>query len=55
VADLEAQSPSLAITLWHHCSGERRQGDCVFGLGERVAPLGSLSSMTRGASKDSRR
>ena len=55
VADIEVQSPSLAITLWHHCSGERRQGDCVFGLGERVAPLGSLSSMTRGASKDSRR
>ncbi len=57
VADIEVQSPSLAITLWHHWSGERRQGDCVFGpgRGERVAPLGSLSSMTRGASRDSRR
>ena len=55
VAGIEVQSPSLAITLWHHWSGERRQGDCVFGPGERVAPLGSLSSMTRGASRDSRR
>jgi len=31
VAGIEVQSPSLAITLWHHWSGERRQGDCVFG------------------------
>jgi hypothetical protein len=49
------QSPSRTITLWQYGSGKRRQGDCIFGPGERVAPFGSLSSTTRGTSTDSRR
>jgi FAD-dependent urate hydroxylase len=38
VADLKAQSPSLAITLWQYGSGKRRQGDCaVMNNGENLA------------------
>jgi hypothetical protein len=41
MADLKAQSPSLAITM-RFCSGGRHQGDWVFRRDGRAAPFGFL-------------
>jgi hypothetical protein len=52
VADIEVQSPSPYGTTGR---ANDAKATAFSGRGERVAPLGSLSSMTRGASRDSRR
>jgi len=55
VADLGAQSPSLAITLWRTVRPNDAKATAFSGRCERVAPFEPLTLITPDASRDSRR